>query len=505
MRPTRNAGLLLLIAVIALAPRLVTGGGMAVDARLDDRLIVELCDGVDPATYLATVEKDHPDAELEIIDAVPGRPIYLLQLTWTGSVAGLELFETALETAYDAFVWSAEFLYTNQAPEGRTGSVYVDGIAPSAFADQYARTRLGLDAAHARSRGMSTVVAVLDTGVDADHPALAQSVLPFGFDFVDGDGDPSDVANGIDDDNDGLTDEMAGHGTFVAGLVLLTAPETQILPVRILDTEGTGDEWALVRGLYYAIDRGVEVINLSLSSTYDTQAVRQAIAVAARNGIMVIAAAGNLAHDTPREFPAMDEVELREPAPGEPREITGALGVAAVDAADVKAPFSNFNRKLSLSAPGAGAIGADPAERIVSAGLNDLYAAWEGTSFATAFVSGTAAMVRAQHPDWGGNVDTYLLVEAALTGTVVNIDALNPDFAAEEELGAGRVDSSAAVAIGPVAPTLGDLDRSGLVSFSDLSVLLADWGVTHSSADLDLNGTVGFSDLLILLSRWGES
>ena len=503
MKLTRHTGLLLLVTAITAGPPTVTAGGMTVDARVDDRLIVELRDGVDPMVYLATVEADFPDADLEIVDSVPGRSVHLLELIWSGSAVGLEVFETALETGYDTFVWSAEFLYTNQAPEGRTGSVYVDGIAPSAFADQYARTRLGLDAAHARSRGLSTVVAVLDTGVDPNHPELSQSVLPFGFDFVDGDANPADVANGIDDDGDGTTDEMAGHGTFVAGLVVLTAPETRILPVRILDSDGNGDEWALVRGLYYAIDRGVEVINLSLSSTYDTVAVRQAIAVAARNGIMVVAAAGNLDHDTPREFPAMDEAELREPLPGEPREIAGALGVAAVDPGDVKAPFSNFNRRLSLSAPGAGALGGAPSERIVSAAPNGVYAAWEGTSFATAFVSGTAALTRAQHPEWGGDLDTYLLVEGVLTGTATNIDALNPDFAADAELGAGRLDSAAAVAVGPVAPVLGDLDRSGIVSFGDLSTLLADWHATHSSSDLDLNGTVGFSDLLILLSRWG--
>jgi hypothetical protein len=503
MKPTRHIALLLIVAAIAVVGSRQVAAGMAVDARIDNRLIVELRDGVDPAVYLAQVEVDYPDADLAIVDSVPGRPIHLLALTWTGSVAGLDAFETALETMYGAFTWSAEFLYTNQAPEGRTGSVYVDGIAPDAFADQYARTRLGLDAAHARSRGLSTVVAVLDTGVDSGHPELAQSVLPFGFDFIDDDANPADVGNGVDDDGDGTTDEMVGHGTFVAGLVLLTAPDAKILPVRILDTEGTGDEWLLVRGLYYAIDRGVEVINLSLSSTYDTTAVRQAVAEAARNGIMVVAAAGNLGHDTPREFPAMDEAELRDPAPGEPREITGALGVAAVDDGDVKAPFSNFHRKLSLSAPGAGGLGADPAERIVSAGPKGVYAAWEGTSFATAFVSGTAALIRSQHPAWEADVDTYLLLEAALTGTAANIDAQNPDFAEDDELGAGRLDTAAAVAIGPIAPVVGDLDRSGLVSFSDLSILLADWHLTHSSADLDLNGRVGFSDLVILLNAWG--
>ena len=100
---------------------------------------------------------------------------------------------------------------------------------------------LGFDEAHKIVRGGRVVVAILDGGFNLDHPFVAGNVLP-GYDAVDRDGDVNDRGNGLDDDADGVVDEGLGHGTFVAGMVLLAAPDATILALRVRDDEGKGSD-----------------------------------------------------------------------------------------------------------------------------------------------------------------------------------------------------------------------------------------------------------------------
>lgn len=457
-----------------------------------DQMMFQVVDGATSADLLAAVQIDWPEVDWTVLDQEQQRGYYYVQVfvpeSWTE--VEWELFEDSIEEGYPSIATWLEFLSSDEAPEGGTGSTFVDGIQDLAvYKEQYAAIKLGLTTAHAMSTGASTVVAVLDSGIDATHTAFAGRLLP-GWDFVDGDASPDDVSPGQDLDGDGLIDEMAGHGTFSAGLVALVAPDARILPIRILDPEGHGDSWHLARGIWYAIDHGVEVINLSLGSTEDSDIVEEALDEAASLGITVVAAAGNCSRTEPEEFPAMTE--------------NGVIGVAGVDDTDVHASFTNFHQTLMLSAPAVSYFDAEGLPMLDRSMVSSLpggdYGVWQGTSIATPLVAGAAALVRSQHPEWDAVEATGQSVAAVLVAGAVNVDALNPGFAGL--LGQGRIDAASAAAIGPAAPQVGDINADGIVGADDLLMLLGDWGQVHSSADLNGDGLVEVDDLLLLIVRW---
>jgi hypothetical protein len=499
MKTLQNS--LMLLACIGISVRAVAQ--TCDDALIEDRAIVRLASAFVVADAVAALQAREPTLAINVIDEIPSRGIYLFAITGPGGIDELEIehnyFDpnapgTMVGDGSDPnrpLIWG-ELGYNVETAESKTGSGYVSRPAMTAthFAGQYAAGTIGLADAQNRSTGQGAVVAVLDTGIDATHAALQGSVLAGGFNFVLNSTNTDDAGDATDNDGDGVIDEAVGHGTYVAGLIRLVAPDAGIVPVVVLNSDGTTDNFRLTQGLFWAIDRGVEVINVSLGSTYDSTAVEDALDEADAVGITVVGSAGNCNLDQ-REFPAMK---------------SSVLGVVSVDDADAKSAFSNYNDKAFISVPGSSVPDAgDPTGWDVNRSMfgpvpGSQFAAWEGTSLSTALVSGAAALIRAQHPEWPANELTADMVADAIATNAIDIDPLNPSYAGE--LGAGRLDLAAAVNAGPVQPDIGDLNNNGGIDIGDLALLLSDFGRVHSSADLNGDGVVNVTDLGMLLNRY---
>ncbi|MHC4220649.1 MAG: S8 family serine peptidase, partial [Planctomycetota bacterium] len=420
--------------------------------QVPDQIVLELFSGAD-------IEDINDTYGTETIGSIPHLRLYLLDLE--GAVENVleALLEDGRIAETERNMWAA----TPESVGGDTQPFFFY-VPPSFYDEQYASGLLGLGPAFGISTGSGVVVAVLDTGVDAAHEALAEMILSSGYNFVDDNEDVADVGNGVDDDEDGEIDEMTGHGTAISGIVARVAPDASILPVRILDSDGVGDTFRTAQGIYYAIEQGAHVINLSLGTPSNNQVLRAAVDAAQQAGVIVVASAGNSNRQHPVQMPAGHD---------------HAIGVASTDQDDIKSGFSNYGTHLGISAPGTNVVSTVP---------QDAYARCSGTSLASAFVAGTAALVKALDPQAPPEQ-----VAAALLQTTEDVDACNPDFAGL--LGTGRLSVAAAVGL---VRSPADLDGDWLVGVSDFLILLAAWDETSSPADIDGDGVVGIGDFLLL-------
>jgi thermitase len=231
------------------------------------------------------------------------------------------------------------------------------------------------------TRGSSrVVVAVLDTGVDPKQPDLRGALVP-GHDFVHG------TANAVDDH---------GHGTAVAGVIAARANNKEgvagicwrcsVMPVKVLDAQGSGDDTVIAAGIVWAVDHGAQVINLSLGGPGSSDPLTAAIGYATGKGAIVVAAAGNSGTTTPF-YPAAD-----------PR----AISVAATTVADRRYAWSNFGAWVNVAAPGCN----------IAPLLAGGYGWFCGTSSATPVVVGLIALERSYAPRVSAQQLVSVLVRA---------------------------------------------------------------------------------------------
>jgi subtilisin family serine protease len=241
----------------------------------------------------------------------------------------------------------------------------------------------------------NSIVAVIDTGVDPDHPVLRPVLAP-GYDFTRNrqnasekgdvnqstvavvDGVPAAFVNdytaaNVDQSTVAVVDTRDyaafGHGTMVAGIVHLVAPRTTILPLKAFQADGSGYVSDILRAVYVAVRSNARVINMSFSFPSSSRELSRAISHATSSGVVCVASAGNNGSTVPVYPAAYDQV----------------IGVASTTNEDNRSSFSNYGTPLvSLAAPGEGIVTTYPYAT---------YAAAWGTSFSAPLVAGTAALL----------------------------------------------------------------------------------------------------------------
>ena len=317
------------------------------------------------------------------------------------------------------------------------------------------------DSTHAtyNAAGSGVIVAVIDTGVDPNHPVLKNSLLP-GYDFTrnqSGGSEMSDVSQStvavldgadaaqvsqstvavLDQSTvavlDGPPFAAFGHGTMTAGIVHLVAPQAKIMPLKAFHADGSAYNSDILRAIYYAAGNGAKVINMSFNYTSYSPELEKAVNYAAGKGVISVAAAGNSGVQTTVYPGALKNV----------------IDVASTSDSDIRSTFSNYGAPpVWMAAPGEGVMTTYPF---------GTYAAGWGTSFSAPLVSGAAAEMAGIYSVQSstqtslslGSLSLSLSLQASAGAPSSQSQAANALTHAQQisdpQLGYGRLDSYKAV------------------------------------------------------------
>ncbi|MFD0902542.1 S8 family serine peptidase [Actinomadura sediminis] len=238
--------------------------------------------------------------------------------------------------------------------------------------EPWPQQRLDFEQAWQATRGKGVTVAVVDSGIEANHPQLKGKVAK------------------SHDATKTTAGDCFGHGTQVAGIIAATdmrrqnvpfvgvAPQVKLLNAKFTTGESTNDNTLLPKAIDWAVDNGADVVNVSARAP-DTTALRAAVEKAKREDVLIVAAAGNVAQD-----------QRGKESAAYPASYEGVLSVAAVDEAGTIADFSNIKSRIDVSAPG---------QNIISTVGDGYIGGLQGTSYGAPYAAGVAALVRARHPN----------------------------------------------------------------------------------------------------------
>lgn len=371
--------------------------------RVPDRLIVRYKSGPSVLTAAAST-LDSLDA-VQVVDVLEGMRLQILQ------VPPARLDKIYAQLQRDPNVESVAYDIVT-VPAG------VPNDPALASGEQWAPQRIQAPEAWEITRGEGIIIAVVDSGVDPNHPDLRDRLVP-GYNFYDFNTDTSDGC---------------GHGTHVAGIAAATgnngegiagiAHAARIMPVKVMAANCSGSYSRLIQGIYYAVDNGARVIVISSGATMDSSYLRDALIYARERGAVVAAAAGNYNSDAPFYPAAYPE----------------AICVAGTDTNDNRMSVSNYGSHVDIAAPGSPIYST-----YWSSTSGSTYIKMGGTSMAAPHVAGVAALLLARNPNL-----TVAQVESLLSANADDLGAPGWD----PYFGAGRVNALRAVAAaGATLPT----------------------------------------------------
>jgi subtilisin family serine protease len=371
------------------------------------------------------------------------------------STVGRPVDEVVAELATDPSVDVVEPNYRVELADEGT----IVAVDDPQTGDQYSLDQMRVRQAWGTTTGAGNVIAVLDTGVKLDHPDLAGRLVA-GYDFVNDDTNPSD-------DN--------GHGTWVSGIIVAKANDgygiagiswsDKVMPVKIMNGEGSGSTADLLDGLRWAADHGADVINMSIGGFPYSQLVQDAVNYAWGKGAVLVGAAGNNRREETFYPASFDNV----------------VSVSATQVNDEFSNWSSWGPKVDVSAPGSSVLTTNC--YTCTYADHDTWGSHtfiSGTSFATPNVAGVVALIRAKYPTY-----TPAQVVSRLVGTTDDLGYAGWD----SRYGRGRVNAQRAVGItvGGPGPSSGDglESNNSLASARRISMGVTARPTLHPAGDVD--------------------
>jgi thermitase len=351
-----------------------------------------------PDTSLPEVAQIHRQLGGQVKETIPGIGVQVVTVSKGQAMGKAKAYSSNARVAYAEPDFVAEALGSPDDP---------------GFVNQWGMVKVQAPQAWDVTVGSPSInIAILDTGVDLDHPDLADKLI-----------------SNINFSNSGTTDDVYGHGTHVAGIAAAMIDNgigvaglgytSTIMNVKVLSDVGAGAYSWIASGIIWAADNGAEVINMSLGGSSNSSTLEDAINYAWSKGVVVVAAAGNSGDSTPM-YPAY---------------YTSCIAVAATDANDARASWSNYGDWVDAAAPGVS---------VYSTLRDNGYGYKSGTSMASPHVAGLAALVFTTVSDANGDGKLNDEVRSRLEATCDDIGVTG--------IGYGRINAARAVGSAPVLP-----------------------------------------------------